>query len=68
MELDTIDRQLLNLLQQDSKKKNKKIEIQLNLSVTEIYESIKKLEKEGVIKKYVALVDKDKIKKYFLIF
>lgn len=68
MVLDGIDKRIVTLLQQDSKQTNKQIALQLNLSVTAIYERIKKLEKEGVIKKYVALVDKDKINKSFLIF
>ena len=68
MHLDKIDRRILSLLQSDSKQTNKQIALQLNLSTTAIYERIKKLEKEGIIKKYVALIDKDKINKSFLIF
>jgi Lrp/AsnC family leucine-responsive transcriptional regulator len=40
----------------------------LNLSVTAVYERIKKLEREGVIKKYVALLDRNKISKGFVVF
>jgi len=68
MALDTIDKKILALLQRDSKQTNKQISLQMNLSVTAVYERIKKLEKEGVIKKYVALIDKDQINKSFLIF
>ncbi|MEQ6123190.1 Lrp/AsnC family transcriptional regulator [Pseudotenacibaculum sp. MALMAid0570] len=68
MRLDEIDKKIILLLQKDSKQTNKQISLQLNLSVTAIYERIKKLEKEGVIKKYVALVDNDKIKRSFLAF
>jgi Lrp/AsnC family leucine-responsive transcriptional regulator len=68
MTLDTIDTKILSLLQKDSKQTNKQLSLQLNLSVTAVYERIKKLEKEGFIKKYVALIDKDKINKSFLIF
>tara|TARA_R110002073_G_scaffold313380_2_gene485252 strand:- start:17067 stop:17525 length:459 start_codon:yes stop_codon:yes gene_type:complete len=68
MHLDSTDKKILTLLQKDSKQTNKQISLQLNLSVTAIYERIKKLEKEGIIKKYVALIDKDKINKSFLIF
>jgi Lrp/AsnC family leucine-responsive transcriptional regulator len=66
--LDTIDKKLINLLQKDSKQTTKQLSIQLNLSVTAIYERIKKLEKQKIIAKYVALVNKDKIEKSFLIF
>lgn len=68
MKLDTIDKKLLKLLQNDSKQTSKKLSLQLNLSVTAVYERIKKLEKEGVITKYVALIDKEKINKSFLVF
>lgn len=68
MTLDITDRKILSLLQKDSKQTNKQLSLQLNLSVTAVYERIKKLEKEGFIKKYVALIDKDKINKSFLIF
>tara|TARA_R110000787_G_scaffold3540_2_gene13790 strand:- start:2937 stop:3395 length:459 start_codon:yes stop_codon:yes gene_type:complete len=68
MKLDATDKKLLTLLQCDSKQTSKQLSLQLNLSVTAIYERIKKLEKEGVIKKYVALIDKEKINKSFLVF
>ena len=68
MKLDAIDKKLLQLLQNDSKQTSKQLSLQLNLSVTAVYERIKKLEKEGIIKKYVALIDKDKINRSFLIF
>ncbi len=68
MMLDAIDTQLLGYLQQDSKQTNKELSSKLNLSVTAVYERIKKLEKEGVINKYVALVKKEKIDKAFVAF
>lgn len=68
MELDIIDKKLLNLLQLNSKQTTKHLSLQLNLSVTAVYERIKKLEKEGVIEKHVALVNKNKVGKSFLAF
>ena len=68
MTLDTIDKKLINLLQNDSKQTTKQLSLQLNLSVTAIYERIKKLEKEKIIKKYVAIINKNKIEKSFLVF
>lgn len=68
MQLDAIDKKLINLLQNDSKQTTKKLSLQLNLSVTAVYERIKKLEKEQVIKQYVALIHKNKIDKSFLVF
>lgn len=68
MLLDPIDKKILTLLQQDSNQTTKQISLQLNLSVTATYERIKKLEKEGVIKKYVALIDQHKINRSFAAF
>ncbi|WP_435416419.1 Lrp/AsnC family transcriptional regulator [Polaribacter aestuariivivens] len=68
MTLDKTDKKLINLLQKDSKQTTKQLSIQLNLSVTAVYERIKKLEKEKVIEKYVAIINKNKIEKSFLVF
>lgn len=65
---DDIDKALLSLLQTDSKQTTKALSIKLGLSVTAVYERIKKLESHGVIKKYVALIDKKKVKKDFVTF
>ena len=68
MKLDNIDKKLINTLQIDSKITTKKIATDLNLSVTAIYERIKKLEKKGVIEKYIAVINKEKIKRDFVVF
>lgn len=68
MHLDSTDKKLINLLQNNSKQTTKQLSLQLNLLVTAIYERIKKLEKENVIKQYVALINKNKIEKSFLVF
>ena len=65
--LDNTDKKLINLLQQDSKQTTKQLSLQLNLSVTAVYERIKKLENQKVIEKYVAIIDKNKIEKSFLV-
>ncbi len=65
--LDETDKKLLALLQQDSKKTNKEYAHKLGLSTTAIYERIKRLEKSEVITKYVALVDKKRINKSFVV-
>jgi Lrp/AsnC family leucine-responsive transcriptional regulator len=66
--MDTTDKKLLHLLQADSKKTTKELSIKLNLSVTAVYERIKKLEREGIIDKYVALINRNKINKGFVVF
>ena len=68
MDLDAIDKKLLLMLQTDAKKTTKALSLKLNLSVTAVYERIKKLEKEGVIEKYVALLNASKIDRNFVVF
>ena len=68
MYLDSTDKKLINLLQTDSKQTTKQLSLQLNLSVTAVYERVKKLENQKVIDKYVAIINKNKIEKSFLIF
>jgi len=68
MKLDSIDKKLINILQTDSKTSTKRISNQLHLSVTAIYERIKKLEKNGVIKNYITVLDKEKIGMNFTVF
>jgi Lrp/AsnC family leucine-responsive transcriptional regulator len=66
--MDLIDKKLLILLQTDSKKTTKELSLKLNLSVTAVYERIKKLEREGIIDKYVVLVNRSKVDKGFVVF
>ena len=68
MTLDNIDKKLLKLLQEDSKRTTKELSLKLNLSVTAVYERIKKLEREGVISNYVVLLNRNKIQKGFVVF
>jgi Lrp/AsnC family leucine-responsive transcriptional regulator len=68
MKLDGIDRRLINYLQEDSKQTNKELSLKLNLSVTAVYERVKKLEREGVIENYVALVNPSKVDLGFMVF
>jgi Lrp/AsnC family leucine-responsive transcriptional regulator len=68
MKLDVIDKKLLEYLQEDCKKTNKELSHLLNLSVTAIYERIKKLEREGIIERYVGLINKTKVERDFVVF
>ena len=68
MTIDHIDKHLLNLLQEDAKLTNKALSLKLGLSVTAVHERIKKLERQGLIKGYVALLDKKKIHRNFIVF
>lgn len=68
MNLDSIDKNLLHYLQQDCKQTNKELSSKLNLSVTAVYERIKKLEREGVIERNVSILNKDKVGLGFVVF
>ena len=66
--LDTIDKRLLEILQQDSKINVKEISSKLGLTKTPIYERIKRYEREGIIKKHVAVLDTNKLEKSMVVF
>ncbi len=68
MILDEIDKKLLRYLQQDCKQTNKKLSSKLNLSVTAVYERIKKLERGGIVLRYVSVLDKEKVGLGFVVF
>ena len=68
MKFDTLDQQLLMYLQENSKITYKELSDKLNLSSTAIQERIKKLEKAGIIEKYVALVNRRFINRELLVF
>jgi Lrp/AsnC family transcriptional regulator, leucine-responsive regulatory protein len=59
--LDVTDKKILNLLQQNSKANIKEIALKIGLTQTPTYERIKRLEKDGVIKNYIAVLDKEKV-------
>lgn len=67
MALDDTDKKLLIFLQQDSKQTTKELSYKLGLSVTAVYERIRKLENNGVIAKYVAILDRHKIDRNFIV-
>lgn len=66
--MDATDKKLLQFLQEDSKQTTKELSLKLNLSVTAVYERIKKLEREEIISKYVVLLNRNKIQKGFVVF
>jgi len=61
MKLDKTDIKILEILQEDSRITSKALAVELNLSPTPVFERVKRLERDGIIRKYVALVDNKKI-------
>lgn len=68
MTFDATDKKLLEYIQQDSKQTNKELSNKLGLSVTAVYERIKKLEKDGFIDGYIAIINKEKVNRNFVVF
>jgi Lrp/AsnC family transcriptional regulator, leucine-responsive regulatory protein len=68
MKIDPTDQAILDKIQQNALLTTKELAADLGLSYTPVYERVRKLEKEGVIKKYVALIDRDKIGKKLMVF
>ncbi len=65
-EIDDIDREILLALQKNARTTTKELSYDLKLSQTPIYERIKRLERDGYIDNYVALLNKKKIGKPML--
>ncbi|MFR8355119.1 MAG: Lrp/AsnC family transcriptional regulator [Parabacteroides sp.] len=59
--LDQIDIKILPALQNNAKVNMKELSAELNISKTPVYERVKRLEEEGYIRNYVALVDNKKV-------
>lgn len=59
--MDATDKKILRILQQNAKQNTKEIASQIGLTVSPTFERIKRLEQQGYIKQYVALLDKNKI-------
>ena len=67
-ELDSTDRKILHILQEDAKITNTALAAKFKLTATPVYERVKKMEQSGVISKYVALLDQKKVDKNLIIF
>ncbi len=66
--IDDIDKQILAFLHEDAFVSNKVIAERLGLSITPVHERIKKLEKEGIITKYQAQINAQKLGKTLTVF
>lgn len=66
--LDATDRRILARLQADAKLNVKQLADELNLTKTPVYERIRRLESEGIIKKYVAVLDRARLPSSMVVF
>jgi Lrp/AsnC family transcriptional regulator, leucine-responsive regulatory protein len=65
--LDKKDKAILALLQQNARITVKEISEKVHLSTTPVHERIKRMEVEGIIKQYAALVDNTKVKRGLMV-
>ncbi|HLB42676.1 MAG: AsnC family transcriptional regulator [Pseudomonadales bacterium RIFCSPHIGHO2_12_FULL_40_16] len=68
MQLDKIDRKILCVLQKNGRLANNELAEQVGLSASPCLRRVKLLEEAGVIQKYVALLDAEKVGKGLTIF
>jgi len=66
--LDSTDLSILKLLQHNARLTIKEIAAKLNLSTTPIFDRMKRMEKEKVIDRYVAIVNPEKVGKSIFAF
>lgn len=66
--LDTVDLQILRTLQENARLTVKELALQVNLSSTPVFERLKRLESSGYIKKYIAVLDAEKLNQGFVVF
>jgi Lrp/AsnC family transcriptional regulator, leucine-responsive regulatory protein len=67
-DFDIIDRNILNELQNNSHLTTKELAAKVNLSPTPVFERVKRLEKDGFIKRYIALLNAEKLGNGFIVF
>ena len=68
VKLDEIDKRLLGMLQNNSKVNVKELAAELGMTKTPIYERMKRYERDGIIQKYVAVLDKEKVGTSMVVF
>ena len=68
MKLDTIDRLILNVLQRDGRVQNVELAKEVGLSPSPCLRRVRLLEEEGVIERYVAVLNAAKVDKGLTVF
>lgn len=66
--IDETDLRILRELQKDSHVTTKELAARVHLSSTPVFERVRRMEREGYIRSYVALLDADKLDKSLCIF
>ena len=68
IQLDAVDLQILRALQENARLTTKELAARVNLSTTPVFQRMKRLERSGFIKQYVAVLDAEKLGRGFTVF
>lgn len=66
--IDSTDIDILRCLQENARLTTKELAVKVNLTTTPVFERLKRLERGGYIKKYVAVLDAEKLNMGFVVF
>ena len=68
LEIDEVDKKILRILQHNSNITTKVLANKVNLSPSPVFERVRKLERLGFIKKYIAVLDADMLNRGLIVF
>lgn len=66
--IDATDLQILRELQQNARLTTKELAARVHLSTTPVFERVKRLEREGIICQYIAVLNAEKLNQGFVVF
>lgn len=66
--IDATDLQILRELQRNARLTTKELAARVNLSTTPVFERVKRLERDGIIDRYVAVLNAEKLNQGFVVF
>ena len=66
--IDDVDIKILRQLQVNARLSIKEIAANVNLSTTPVYERIKRLQRDGIISQYIAVLNAEKLNRGFVVF
>lgn len=66
--IDATDLQILRELQSNARLTTKELAARVNLSTTPVFERVKRLERDGIIDRYVAVLNAEKLNQGFVVF
>jgi Lrp/AsnC family leucine-responsive transcriptional regulator len=66
--IDDTDKKIISILQENARLSNAEIAEKVGLTASSVHERVKKLEKKGILKGYVAIVDAERLGKPMMAF